>query len=169
MENKELIAPANISELMRLAKQTEAQYNAVVEQNKTLQAELIALKFALRNIYTFSNALHTHFNTYHKHLLQDRVIEIVVSKSERKILNLDETLKQIVTDSCILGENKRPPYLEKHTSEFFNNAVLDQIDQLIKDPTSKSLQDVKFAIMRRNYINDRNELMRRAYGMDGES
>ncbi len=167
--NKELVAPANISELLKLAKQSEAQYNAVVSQNKDLQAELIALKFALRNIYIFANALHTHFNTYHKHLLQDRVVEIVISKSERKILNLKETLELIITDSCILKENKRPPYLENRTSEFFNNVVLDKIDQLIKDPTSKLLEDVKFAMERRNYLNRRNEIMRKMYGMDGES
>lgn len=46
----ELVAEVNISELMKICRQNEAQYDAVVKQNRQLQTQMNAYKQALIDV-----------------------------------------------------------------------------------------------------------------------
>ena len=59
MSNKDLITEVNVTELLKIAKQSEHQYNAVVKQNKELQSEL-------REVQNENFLLKDAFETYKK-------------------------------------------------------------------------------------------------------
>lgn len=59
MSDKDLITEVNVTELLKIAKQSEHQYNAVVKQNKELQAEL-------REVQNENFLLKDAFETYKK-------------------------------------------------------------------------------------------------------
>ena len=50
----ELVAEVNISELMKICRQNEAQYDAVVKQNRQLQTQMNAYNQALIGIQTIA-------------------------------------------------------------------------------------------------------------------
>lgn len=59
MTKKDLITEVNVTELLKIAKQSEHQYNAVVKQNKELQSEL-------REVQNENFLLKDAFETYKK-------------------------------------------------------------------------------------------------------
>ena len=59
MADKDLLTEVNITELLKIAKQSDIQYNAVVKQNRELQAEL-------REVQNENFLLKDAFETYKK-------------------------------------------------------------------------------------------------------
>lgn len=63
MSNKEFVAPVNISRLMQLINSTEKQYDAVVNQNRDLQTQMIAYLKALNDIQAIAGKAKNYSST----------------------------------------------------------------------------------------------------------
>lgn len=71
----ELVAEVNISELMKICRQNEAQYDAVVKQNRQLQTQMNVYKQALIDIQTIAEKSKNYSSTATK--IYDKCNEVL--------------------------------------------------------------------------------------------
>lgn len=71
----ELVAEVNISELMKICRQNEVQYDAVVKQNRQLQTQMNAYKQALIDIQTIAEKSKNYSSTATK--IYDKCNEVL--------------------------------------------------------------------------------------------
>ena len=106
MTDKDLLTEVNVTELLKIAKQSDIQYNAVVKQNRELQAEL-------REVQNENFILKDAFGLYKK---DKEVLEDIKIIAEMAIKGMYATKSDDYTD----GMKTIGSYVLNKLNEVFN-------------------------------------------------
>lgn len=106
MADKDLLTEVNVTELLKIAKQSDIQYNAVVKQNRELQAEL-------REVQNENFLLKDAFELYKK---DKEILEDIKIIAEMAIKGMYATKSDDYTD----GMKTIGSYVLNKLNEVFN-------------------------------------------------